>query len=63
MKAKELKEKSDKELKMMLTELREKRRDISFNLAQKQIKDTGSGVKIRKDIAKVLTILNERSKS
>lgn len=60
MKIKELREKSEKELQTLLSELQEKQRDASFKLAQKQMKDLGAKVKIRKDIARILTIFKER---
>lgn len=60
MKIKELREKQDKELLAMISELREKQRDASFKLAQNQMKDFWSKVKIKKEIARIMTILNER---
>ncbi len=60
MKIKELREKQDKELLTLISELQEKQRDASFKLAQNQMKDFWSKVKIKKEIARIMTVLNER---
>ena len=61
MKIKELKLKSDNELKTLLNESREKLREMRFKVAQRQLKKVSDVKKTRKLIARVLTILEERS--
>lgn len=55
-----MREKSDKELQKLLIELREKLRDFRFKVAAKQVKNHRDIRKVKKDIARILTILKER---
>lgn len=59
MKIKELREKNGEELKTLLTEKREIVRKLRFDLASKQIKNNREIRSNRKDIAKILTLINE----
>lgn len=59
MKIKETTKKSEKELKRMLLEKRERLRNLSFDSAQGKLRNTSQIGKIKKDIARILTILNE----
>jgi len=58
MELKELKKKSVSELHRILNEAREKKRDLRFKDANKQLKDIREIRKVRKTIAQVLTLLN-----
>lgn len=60
MKTKELKLKSDNELQTLLAESREKMREMRFKVAQRQLKKVSDVKQVKKDIAKIMTILNER---
>lgn len=60
MKIEELRKKSEKELKKMLLEKRERLRSLSFDLAQGRLKDTSQIKKTEKDIARILTILCQK---
>jgi len=62
MKAKELKLKTENELKVMLKENREKIRALRFDLASKKLKNTNELGQVRKQIAQILTILNIQNK-
>ncbi len=55
---KELKQKSANELKMMLKENREKLRGLKFDLASRKLKNVHEISVAKKDIARILTILN-----
>lgn len=58
MKIKDLKNKSDNELHTNLNNLYDKLRDLRFKVAQKQLKNLRIVRETKKDIAKILTILN-----
>lgn len=58
-KAKELKQKTVDELKMILKENREKIRAMRFDLASKKLKNTNELVMLRKQVAQILTILKK----
>jgi large subunit ribosomal protein L29 len=60
MKAKELRQKTENELKMILKESREKMRQLRFDLASKKLKNTNELKIIKRQIAQILTILNKR---
>ncbi|MBU4360769.1 50S ribosomal protein L29 [Candidatus Parcubacteria bacterium] len=60
MKIKELKLKSDNELKTMLNESREKLREMRFKVAQRQLKKVSDIWTTKKLIAQILTILKEK---
>ena len=60
MKAKELREKTKEELVKMLEERREKVRALRFEIATKQVKNVRDMRKDKRDIAKIITIINEK---
>ena len=60
MKVKEIREKNDKELIIMLADKRESLRDIRFKIASNQYKNNQEISQIKKDIAKTLTVMKER---
>ena len=55
----ELRQKSGTELKKILQQKRERLRTFRFNLASGKIKNVREISEIKKDIARILTILNE----
>ncbi len=59
MKIKELKEKNPEELKKMLAEKRETARGLRFAIASKQIKNNRESRKVKKEIAKIMTLINQ----
>ncbi|MBU2544840.1 50S ribosomal protein L29 [Patescibacteria group bacterium] len=62
MKAKELKQKNEKELQKLLQEDREKLRQLKFDLSAGKVKNVREIRKIKKDIARIMTILNIKNK-
>lgn len=60
MKAKELKQKSEKELQRLLQEDREKLRQLRFDLSAGKVKNVREIRKIKKDIARILTTLCQK---
>jgi len=58
MKAIELRKKNKSELQKILQELKEKQRLLKFNLTLGKVKNVREIRQIKKDIAKILTILN-----
>ncbi len=58
---KELKTKTEKELKQFIAESRDKLRDLRFKDANKQLKNVREIRKIKKEIARVLTLLNKKN--
>lgn len=60
MKFKELKQKNEIELKKLLADSREKLRDLRFRVASRQLKDVRQIRKIKKTIAKVLTLFTKK---
>jgi large subunit ribosomal protein L29 len=60
MKIKELNQKTGDELKRILTENREKLRQLRFDLATGKVKNVREIRQIKKDAAKILTLLKER---
>jgi ribosomal protein L29 len=60
MELKELKIKSDSELEIILSETREKLRELRFKDASHQLKNVREIRKIRTEIAQALTIINSR---
>jgi large subunit ribosomal protein L29 len=62
MKAQELRKKSDSELQKILQQKRERLQNLRFDLASGRVKNVREIREIKKDIARILTILNERSK-
>jgi large subunit ribosomal protein L29 len=63
MKIKELRTKSPQELQNLLKELREKLRDLRFQIASKKLKKVREIRIVKKTIARVLTLLNQNTKS
>ena len=59
MRVSELRQKPKTELKQILEEEREKLRQLRFNLAAGKVKNIRETRRIKKEIARVLTILNE----
>jgi large subunit ribosomal protein L29 len=62
MKAKELRQKQDAELLKLLSDLRKKFEEEYLNFVQGKLKNVKILRSIKKDIARILTILNERKK-
>lgn len=60
MKAAELKKKSSKELQRELALLREKLRDLRFKVSADQLKNVREIRKVKKDLARVLTMINQK---
>ena len=60
MKARELRQKTEKELHALLKELREKLRSLRFDLAAGKVKNVRLIKENKKTIARILTILKER---
>lgn len=60
MKAKEIKNLSKKELQNTLQELKDKLRSLRFEAATKKLSDSSRLKSIRKDIARILTVLNSK---
>ncbi|MEK9130003.1 MAG: 50S ribosomal protein L29 [Patescibacteria group bacterium] len=58
MKVKELKQKSEIELQKLLQESREKLRELRFKVALKQLKKVMEIRRVKKMIARILTLLN-----
>ncbi len=63
MKAKELREKDIEELKNLLGKQREKLLKVRFHLAMGRLKNVREIRKIKKDIARILTILSEKRRN
>ena len=59
MKTKDLRQKNKEELLILLKERRDKLNELKFMLHQKKIKNVKEIASVRKDIAKVLTIIKE----
>ena len=63
MKAKEIREKGIEELKKILSEKRGEAGDFRFEISSKQKKDHRDYRNIKKDIARIMTIIGEKDKS
>lgn len=61
MKVKELREKKEDELKKILSKKREKLQEIRFKLSSGRVKNVKEARDLKKDIARILTILKEGS--
>jgi large subunit ribosomal protein L29 len=59
MKIKELREKNPEELKKMLAEKKEVARGLRFAIASKQIKNNRESRNIKKEIARIMTLINQ----
>jgi large subunit ribosomal protein L29 len=57
-KAKEIKEKTENELKKDLIDLRNKTAKMRFDISAKQVKNHREARKAKKDIARILTLLH-----
>jgi len=62
MKIRELRQKSNKELQQTLTNLRDKLRELRFNLVGGKVKNIKEIHQTKKDVARILTLLNEKRK-
>ena len=62
MKIRELRQKSEKELQETLVSLRDKLRELRFNLTGGKVKNIKEVHQTKKNIARVLTLLNEHAK-
>jgi len=62
MKSKEIRDMSVAELKNKAVELKEECMNLRFQLATKQLENTASIGKARRDVARVLTILAEKER-
>ena len=63
MKAADVKQKSDDELAEQLIDLRKESFNLRFQRASGQLENTGRVRQVRRDIARVKTVMKERSKS
>ncbi len=61
-KTRELRLKQKEELNQLLSESQKKLRELRFNLASGKVKNVRTIRVLKKDIARILTILNEKSK-
>jgi len=59
-KTEDLRLKSDEELNQLLSESQKKLRELRFNLASGKVKNVRIIHILKKDIARILTILNEK---
>jgi len=59
MKPQELRQKSKKELQKLLSEKREKLRSLRFDLVSGKVKNVREIREVKKDIARILTILHQ----
>ncbi len=62
MKSKDIKEKTDKELQELLGSKQKSLRLFRFGVSGSKIKNVKEGRNTRKDIARILTEINERTK-
>lgn len=62
MKTKELKQKTDKELKELLIHFKDTLRELRFNLAGGKVKNINEIHRTRRDIARILTLLKQHGK-
>ncbi|WP_420546786.1 50S ribosomal protein L29 [Curvivirga sp.] len=63
MKATELRQKSDDELKSQLIDLRKEQFNLRFQVAGGQLENTARVRQVRRDIARIKTLLGERKAS
>jgi ribosomal protein L29 len=62
MKITEIEKKSEKELQILLQEKKESLRHYRFNLVGGKVKNVKEGKNIKKDIARIFTVLNKVNK-
>lgn len=60
MKISELKAKGEAELIKLLADLRDQAREMKFKIHSKEVKKTQSLSQIKKDIARILTLINAK---
>lgn len=60
MKAAETRQKTDDELKDLLANLKKEQLNLRFQQASGQLENTARRQTVRRDIARILTVLNER---
>lgn len=60
MKLRELRTKSEGELQTMVRSLKEKSRDLRFQLASGKVKNVREIRQTRKDVAQIMTVLKEK---
>jgi len=58
---KDLKQKTDKDLNKLLLTERDKLRSLKFDLAAGKVKNVKQSRQIKKDIARILTTLNQKN--
>lgn len=63
MKASEIKQKSQTELQKVLLDKRDKLRQLRFDLTSGKVKNVREIREIKKDIARIITIINSKFKS
>ena len=61
MKIKELRQKSKKELQKMLIDHRERLRNLKFNLAAGKVKNIREIRELKKEVARILTLLKQHA--
>lgn len=61
MKIQDVRKKSEQDLKKLLAETRENVRHLRFKIASKELKNPQALRQAKKDIARMLTVLKERS--
>ena len=61
MKSTDLRTKSDDELKQLVEDLRKESFNLRFQAASGQLENTARKTQVRKDIARIKTILGERT--
>ena len=61
--AEELRKKDEKELQKMVVDLKKKLSDIRFKFSSNQIKNVREISNVKKDIARILTVMEEFKKS
>jgi large subunit ribosomal protein L29 len=59
MKARELRGKTEQDLRKQLASLREQVRDLSFKIHSKEVKNNHLLKVVKKDIARILTVINQ----
>jgi len=62
MKAKELRQKTIEDLRKLERELRERLRGLRFDLASGKVKNVRELREVKKDIARILTVIREKEK-
>lgn len=60
MKSQELRQKTEQGLQELLSEKREALRNFHFNLGSGKVKNTKESRELRKDVARILTVLREK---